>query len=82
MHITREQKVAANQTDLVDYLSKKGYELKKMGTCYKIKIRRKFPGDMSSLSIFENRRGWKRWSTGEHVSMAVMQFHSLRKIWV
>lgn len=29
MHITREQKVAANQTDLVDYLSKKGYELKK-----------------------------------------------------
>lgn len=71
MHITREQKEAANQTDLVDYLSKKGYELKKMGTCYKIKIRRKFPGDMSSLSIFENRRGWKRWSTGEHGGDAI-----------
>ena len=71
MHITKEQKELANQTDLVDYLSSKGYEFKKIGTSYKIKVSQKGAGDMSSLSIFENRRGWKRWSTGEHGGDAI-----------
>lgn len=71
MHITKEQKELANQVDLVDYLSSKGYEFKRFGSCYKLKIREKGAGDMSSLSIFENRRGWKRWSTGEHGGDAI-----------
>ena len=65
MQITKEQKAAANQVDLVDYLISKGYQLEKKGNSYKIKIHKKFPGDMSSLSIFDNRKGWKRWSSGE-----------------
>ena len=71
MHITNEQKEAANQIDLVSYLEARGYTFYKAGTSYKIKIRNKAPGDMSSLSIFENRRGWKRWSTGEHGGDAI-----------
>lgn len=72
MHITNEQKQAANQIDLVAYLESKGYEMVKRGSSYKINLHgKKFPGDMSSLSIFENRRGWKRWSTGEHGGDAI-----------
>ena len=71
MHITDEQKKAANQVDLVSYLESKGYVFTKLGSSYKIKIRKKYPGDMSSLSIFENRRGWKRWSNGEHGGDAI-----------
>lgn len=71
MQVTKEQKEAANQVDLVDYLTSKGYQLEKKGSSYKIKVRQKFSGDLSSLSIFENRRGWKRWSSGEHGGDAI-----------
>lgn len=71
MQVTKEQKEAANQTDLVDYLTSKGYQLEKKGSSYKIKVKQKFSGDLSSLSIFENRRGWKRWSSGEHGGDAI-----------
>lgn len=71
MQVTKEQKEAANQVDLVDYLTIKGYQLEKKGNSYKIKVRNKFPGDLSSLSIFENRRGWKRWSSGENGGDAI-----------
>lgn len=67
MHVTREQKEDASRVDLVDYLTSKGYEMIKRGSSYKINLHgQKYPGDMSSLSVFENRKGWKRWSTGEH----------------
>ena len=67
MHVTSEQKEEASKIDLVDYLMSKGYEIVKRGNSYKINLHgRKYPGDMSSLSVFDNRRGWKRWSTGEH----------------
>lgn len=71
MHITDEQKQTANQVDLVSYLESRGYEMVKRGSSYKLKIPKPFPGDMSSVSIFENRRGWKRWSTGEHGGDAI-----------
>ena len=72
MHITPEQKQLANQTDLVSYLESRGYEMVKRGSSYKINLHgRKFAGDMSSLSVFENRKGWKRWSTGEHGGDAI-----------
>lgn len=71
IHITKEQKELANQTDLVNYLESKGYAMIKRGSSYKIKIPKPFPGDMSSVSIFENRRGWKRWSNGEHGGDAI-----------
>lgn len=71
MHITDEQKQTANQVDLVSYLESRGYEMVKRGSSYKLKITKPFPGDMSSVSIFENRRGWKRWSTGEHGGDAI-----------
>lgn len=71
MQVTKEQKKAANQTDLVDYLTSKGYQLEKKGNSYKIKIHQRYSGDMSSLSIFDNRRGWKRWSSGEHGGDAI-----------
>lgn len=64
MQVTKEQKDLANQVDLVDYLSSKGYTMVKLGSSYKIKVPKseKRSGDLSSLSVFENRRGWKRWS--------------------
>lgn len=71
MHISNEQKQAANQADLVGYLESRGYQFIKRGTSYKLKISNPFPGDMSSVSIFENRRGWKRWSNGEHGGDAI-----------
>lgn len=77
MQVTKEQKEAANQADLVDYLTSKGYQLEKKGNGYKIKVRKKFSGDLSSLSIFENRRGWKRWSSGEHGGDAISFLQSV-----
>ena len=71
MKITDEQKQAANSTDLVSYLESKGFQFKKVGTSYKPVVRSPYSGDMSSLSIFENRKGWKRWSTGEHGGDAI-----------
>lgn len=71
MHITDEQKKAANNTDLVSYLESKGFQFKKVGTSYKPIVRSPYSGDMSSLSIFENRKGWKRWSIGEHGGDAI-----------
>lgn len=71
MKITEEQKKAASDTDLVYYLESKGYEFKKTGHGYKLKLQTLYPGDMSSLSIFDNRKGWKRWSTGEHGGDAI-----------
>lgn len=65
MHVTNEQRKIASETDLVDYLISKGFEIEQYGTSYKIKVRQKHAGDMSSVSIFSNRKGWKRWSTGE-----------------
>ncbi len=72
MHITDEQKQLANQSDLVAYLESRGYGMVKCGSSYKINLHgRKFAGDMSSLSVFEDRKGWKRWSTGEHGGDAI-----------
>lgn len=71
MHITDEQKQAAHEVDLVSYLESKGYEFNHRGTSYKLKIANPFPGDMSSVSIFEDRKGWKRWSNGEHGGDAI-----------
>ena len=69
--ITAEQKQAAHEVDLVSYLESKGYELNHRGNSYKIKISKPYSGDMSSLSIFDDRRGWKRWSSGEHGGDAI-----------
>lgn len=71
MQVTKEQVEQAKNVDLVDYLMSKGYEVGKTGNGYKIKVRNKFPGDLSSLSIFENRHGWKRWSNGTHGGDAI-----------
>lgn len=58
-------------TDLVDYLTNKGYFVVKSGNGYKIKVHKNHSGDLSSLSIFSNRRSWKRWSNGTHGSDAI-----------
>lgn len=71
MQVTKEQIEQAKSVDLVDYLMNKGYKVGKTGNGYKIKVRDKFSGDLSSLSIFENRRGWKRWSNGTHGGDAI-----------
>lgn len=71
MQVSKEQIEQAKSVDLVDYLTSKGYEVDKTGNGYKIKVKNKFPGDLSSLSIFENRRGWKRWSNGTHGGDAI-----------
>lgn len=71
MRITDEQKQAAHEVDLVSYLESKGYEFNHRGTSYKLKIAKPFPGDMSSVSIFNDRKGWKRWSNGEHGGDAI-----------
>lgn len=65
MHVTSEQTKRAREVDLVNYLISKGFEIERCGTSYKVKVRQKHAGDMSSISIFPNRKGWKRWSTGE-----------------
>ena len=71
MRITDEQKQAAHDVDLVSYLESKGYEFNHRGTSYKLKIAKPFSGDMSSVSIFDDRKGWKRWSNGEHGGDAI-----------
>ena len=71
MRITDEQKQAAHEVDLVSYLESKGYEFNHRGTSYKLKIAKPFSGDMSSVSIFDDRKGWKRWSNGEHGGDAI-----------
>lgn len=71
MQVTKEQVEQAKSVDLVDYLMSRGYEINKTGNGYKIKVKDKFPGDLSSLSVFENRRGWKRWSNGTHGGDAI-----------
>ena len=71
MQVTKEQVEQAKSVDLVDYLMSRGYEINKTGNGYKIKVKDKFLGDLSSLSVFENRRGWKRWSNGTHGGDAI-----------
>lgn len=71
MHITDEQKQAAHEVDLVSYLESKGYRFNHRGTSYKLRLTHTFPGDMSSVSIFDDRKGWKRWSNGEHGGDAI-----------
>lgn len=60
MRITDEMIKQAQSVDLVDYLTSIGYTLQKAGNCYKLKLPQKFPGDLSSLSVFSDRKGWKR----------------------
>ncbi|MDO5558374.1 MAG: DUF3991 and TOPRIM domain-containing protein [Oscillospiraceae bacterium] len=65
VHLSESTIKQASNTDLVDYLSSCGYEVVKRGNSYKLNIKNRFPGDMSSLSVYANRKGWKRWSNGE-----------------
>ena len=62
--ITDEMKQRCRNIDLVDYLESRGMKVKKTGDTYKLEISRKYPGDLSSLSIYPDRKGWKRWSNG------------------
>lgn len=62
--ITDEMKQRCKNIDLVDYLENRGMKVKKTGDTYKLEIARKYPGDLSSLSIYPDRSGWKRWSNG------------------
>lgn len=57
MRITDEQKQAAHDVDLVSYLESKGYEFNHRGSSYKLRIKNPYPGDMSSVSIFDDRKG-------------------------
>lgn len=62
--ITEEMKQRCKNIDLIDYLESRGMKIKKTGSTYKIDIAHKYPGDLSSLSIYPDRNGWKRWSNG------------------
>ena len=62
MHVTKEMQEKSRNVDLVSYLEARGLEVKHCGASYKLRIDRKYPGDLSSLSIFADRQGWKRWS--------------------
>ena len=62
MHVTKEMQEKSRNVDLVSYLEARGLEVKHCGASYKLRIDRKYPGDLSSLSIFADRKGWKRWS--------------------
>lgn len=75
MRITDEMIKQAQSVDLVDYLTSIGYTLQKAGNCYKLKLPQKFPGDLSSLSVFSDRKGWKRWSndTSGHDAISFIQ---------
>lgn len=59
--------------DLVDYLTIKGFKVVKSGSSYKIVDggAAGLTGDLSSLSIFANRKSWKRWSNGTHGGDAI-----------
>lgn len=75
MRITDEMIKQAQSVDLVDYLTSIGYTVQKTGNCYKLKLPQKFPGDLSSLSVFSDRKGWKRWSndTSGHDAISFIQ---------
>ena len=59
--------------DLVDYLTIKGFKIVKSGSSYKVVDggAAGLTGDLSSLSIFQNRKSWKRWSDGTHGGDAI-----------
>lgn len=57
--------------DLVDYLIMKGYKVVRSGNSYRIVVKSHSLNDLSSLSIFSNRRSWKRWSNGTHGGDAI-----------
>jgi hypothetical protein len=61
-----EQIEQAKNISLYDYLSSKGYIIENKGSSYKLKISNPYPGDLSSLSIFPNKKSWKRWSNGHN----------------
>lgn len=54
--------------DLVDYLIYKGCYIVKCADRYEVKScpLQLVSGDLSSLSIYPDRQGWKRWSDGTH----------------
>jgi len=56
----------AKNINIHDYLSSKGYIIENKGNSYKLKISNPYPGDLSSLSIFSNKKSWKRWSNGHN----------------
>lgn len=64
MKITDDMLHQAQAVDMVSYLESKGYTLHQTGSSYKIQITDKHTGDLSSLSVFSDRKGWKRWSDG------------------
>ncbi|MBR3043988.1 MAG: DUF3991 and TOPRIM domain-containing protein [Oscillospiraceae bacterium] len=75
MKITDDMLHRAQGIDLVDYLTSQGYSLFHAGSSFKIKVDQKHPGDLSSLSVFSDRRGWKRWSDGStgHDTISFLQ---------
>ena len=75
LKISEDMLNRAKAVDLVSYLSSIGYTLQKAGNCYKLKISHKFSGDLSSLTIFPDGKGWKRWSDGSsgHDTISFMQ---------
>lgn len=64
MKISDDMLQRAKAVDLVDYLQSLGYTMFCTGGSYKIKVTKRFHGDLSSLSVFSDRKGWKRWSDG------------------
>lgn len=64
MKITDDMLHQAQAVDMVSYLESRGYTLYQTGSSYKIKVNQKHAGDLSSLSVFSDRKGWKRWSDG------------------
>lgn len=62
--ITEEEKEKIKRIDLVDYLENRGVPIQRTGSTYKLRLSKEYPGDLSSLSIFSDRKGWKRWSNG------------------
>lgn len=64
MKITDDMLRQAQAIDMVSYLESRGYTLHQTGSSYKIKVTDKHTGDLSSLSVFSDRKGWKRWSDG------------------
>lgn len=75
LKISEDMLNRAKAVDLVSYLSSIGYTLQKAGNCYKLKIAQRFSGDLSSLTIFPDGKGWKRWSDGSsgHDTISFMQ---------
>lgn len=75
MKISEEMLNRAKAVDMVSYLSSIGYTLQKAGNCYKLKLAQRFSGDLSSLTIFPDGKGWKRWSDGSsgHDTISFMQ---------